>query len=370
MLGNNRDCRLTFCTPSLTFRYSMRDHDAATALPSRIRVGALEGYRDLVFELGGDPGRILGEIGLDEALWQTPDALIPTTLYRTALNAAAAATGTQRFGLLLSQRQSLEKFGAVGYLMKHSPTLRGIVEPQGGYFRIHDSGTLMELSIENGTALWRFRLDGLRGESAIQQTELALGLALKSVRGGVGSDWRPAGVHFEHRRPAETTLYERIFRCPVYFDEPLAGLTFPAADLERPLTTSDPKLYRILSTYLKELGGPAADDFTGRVRSEVLHAIDAGRPSIAAVAESLGMSRSRLQRRLRKEGVSYRELLEDVRFGLARKYLEDTDWPLATITDVLGYADPAVFTRAFRRLAGLTPSEWRRRARATSTGRE
>jgi AraC-like DNA-binding protein len=71
------------------------------------------------------------------------------------------------------------------------------------------------------------------------------------------------------------------------------------------------------------------------------------------------MSVRTLRRRLREEGSSYRELLDEIRFGLARDYLTDTRLPLEEISELLGYSEPGNFSHAFRRWSGQSPRLYR-----------
>jgi AraC-like DNA-binding protein len=63
---------------------------------------------------------------------------------------------------------------------------------------------------------------------------------------------------------------------------------------------------------------------------------------------------------LNNEGSSFRELLEEIRYGLAREYLADTGLPMGEIASLLGYTDSGNFSHAFRRWAGVSPTRWRR----------
>jgi len=66
-----------------------------------------------------------------------------------------------------------------------------------------------------------------------------------------------------------------------------------------------------------------------------------------------------LNRYLKAEGTAFRTVADEVRFGIARQLLEDTDLPLVEIAAALDFSEPAAFTRAFHRWSGSTPSAWR-----------
>jgi len=49
------------------------------------------------------------------------------------------------------------------------------------------------------------------------------------------------------------------------------------------------------------------------------------------------------------------------RLQLAARQLKPTELPLKTIADETGYESEAAFNRAFKRLFGIPPGDWRRR---------
>jgi AraC-like DNA-binding protein len=100
-------------------------------------------------------------------------------------------------------------------------------------------------------------------------------------------------------------------------------------------------------------------DLGAEVRRALRHVLLDGQGSLDQVAQRFGMHRRTLNRRLRGCGLTFRALQEEARSDIARGLLRETDLPLGEIAAILGYAEPSVFTRAFRRWAGATPSAWR-----------
>jgi AraC-like DNA-binding protein len=84
-----------------------------------------------------------------------------------------------------------------------------------------------------------------------------------------------------------------------------------------------------------------------------------GRTDIDGAARMAGLGRRTLQRLLDAEGKTYRTLLDRVRMDRARALIRETETPLWEIAGLVGYSDPAHFSRAFSRYFGHPPSSER-----------
>ncbi len=73
------------------------------------------------------------------------------------------------------------------------------------------------------------------------------------------------------------------------------------------------------------------------------------------------MSRQTLFRRLKAEGTSFEKLLDALRHRLALGYLRGDKVSVNETAYLVGFSDPAAFSRAFRRWTGSSPREMRRR---------
>lgn len=80
------------------------------------------------------------------------------------------------------------------------------------------------------------------------------------------------------------------------------------------------------------------------------------------VAEICGLNKRTLARKLQARGTSITQLLAEMRRTLAEKELITTDRHVAEIAAMVGYLDPTVFSRAFKRWTGESPREFRKQS--------
>lgn len=105
-----------------------------------------------------------------------------------------------------------------------------------------------------------------------------------------------------------------------------------------------------------------ATDFVSSVRQIVHTYLIDGYPHIEFVAEIAGTSVRSLKRCLSDVGATYSTLIEEVRFEAATAMLTETDARSIEVAHALGYKDSANFARAFRRMTGMSPREFRQSA--------
>ena len=84
-----------------------------------------------------------------------------------------------------------------------------------------------------------------------------------------------------------------------------------------------------------------------------------GCPDIHLAAEMADVSVRTLQRRLAGFGMSYSMLAQQARFESAVDLLKNPGLKSLDIAQAAGYRDPSNFARAFRRIAGVSPREYR-----------
>ena len=189
--------------------------------------------------------------------------------------------------------------------------------------------------------------------------DIALAIGLNVMKALCGRKWHPDEVLCSHSRPKDLEPFQRFFRAPLRFDSERTALAFPATCLSQPLRGADPKLRQLLEARIAQLQSLGAGDLVDQVRRVLRNLLLGGRGSMDQVSQVFAIHRRTLNRRLRERGLTFHELVEEGRYGIARQLLQETDLAMVEIAAVLDYADAAAFTRAFRRWSGTTPSAWR-----------
>jgi AraC-like DNA-binding protein len=168
-------------------------------------------------------------------------------------------------------------------------------------------------------------------------------------------------VHFTHEAPAYRSEYDRIFRVPVTFESARNAFLMPEGWEERRIALQPNYAMEILGAHaeglLERLDGAAS--MAGRVEAMLVPMLASGKVGAAAVAATLGLSEQTLYRRLRAEGATFGGVLESLRRKLAVHYLGDKKLSAKETGYRLGFADPAAFSRAFKRWTGSSPAAFR-----------
>jgi AraC-like DNA-binding protein len=128
---------------------------------------------------------------------------------------------------------------------------------------------------------------------------------------------------------------------------------------------ADVALYRILEREIRDADTRSDAPFGERLGHLVRTAMATGEVSLERVASLLSMRPRTLNRRLQQHGTTFKQVADAARYAMSQQMLARSDARLIDIAASLGYADASAFTRAFRRWAGVTPTEWRRRSVAS-----
>jgi len=325
------------------------------------RVGAFTALPQLIRELGADPVTTMAAAGLAPDSLDHAGGSIPYAAMGRLLSEGAKRTHCEHFGLLAGRLWHLDDLGLVGELMRHSSSVYQALRTLTVYQHLNSAGGLPFLlrhgdTVDLGYAIYH---PGIVGAEQIYDAVMASGF--NQLRELCGPGWMPAAVLFSHKKPIDAEPHRRLFRVQPRFDAELSFVRFSAAWLDHRIEGYDPVRRRAALELARQADrGVLVERVARALRTLLLQ----GKHSGDDVADMLAMHRRTLNRRLKAEGTTFQDVLDSVRFTVARELLSDSNVALDDVAATLGYACVNPFMRTFRRWTGTTPGRWRRDAGA------
>ena len=328
-----------------------------------LRIGATMGVPEVLGDLGANPTEVLAEVGLGLELFDDPNNRIAFTARGRMLEHCAKRTGCPHFGLLVGQKAGLSSLGLVGLLARYLPDVGLALKSLMRFMHLHVRGATTTLAIGPELAELEYQIyqSGARGNDQVGAGAVAV--AHNILCDLCGNDFKPIEARFAHREPENLEPFRKFFRAPLRFNSEQYAVVFSVKWLDRPLGDGSSELLHLLRMEIDRLELGLADDFVQQVRTLLRTTLVTGHASADQVAELLSMNRRTLNRHLNTQGLSFRKLVDEVSFEIARQLLEDTDTEILQIASSLGYSNASAFTRAFRRWSSTTPAKWRLRAK-------
>ena len=312
---------------------------------------------------GVQPARVYTELGVNEATLHDASASVSLDVATRAWLTVSALAAEPDFGLLAAETMPPGSYGELEYAVLSSPNAKEALARAVRFQRVTYAMSDLTFSVAGPHAIIRSRSLGLASDEELRHY-IEHGFAFVATRVRALSDpgpW-PLRVAFPHARPAVVRAHQRIFGDVLHFEQPRAELVYATSDLERPLASHDPAFLERFADEDQKLSAAAARAASS-TKERVRHVLQAmmrqGDGTMASVARAVGQSTRTLQRNLRSEGVAFRELVDEVRAGEARRYVVEGKLPYGEIAFRLGFSQQSAFFRAFKRWTRSTPSELR-----------
>lgn len=193
--------------------------------------------------------------------------------------------------------------------------------------------------------------------TAALATEHAMSLTL-SLSGYLSSQQiKPVKTTFGYEvenkyKPAFKELFGHVV-----FNDKENALVFDKLTARRPLISANPLMYenmhKLCQEKLLELEGKIG--YASKVL-QILHSKQAYyMPKLEEAAAMLNISARTLQRKLKEEGNTYQQLLEDYQVETASRLLSRPGIQVQEVAFMLGFTSLQNFSRAFKRKTGVSP---------------
>lgn len=300
---------------------------------------------------GVDPGR-LGVRRLDD------DQALATLWAR-----AVARTGRPSLPLEIGLSMPLGALGPIDYLAASSATVGAALTVAQQVFPLAAPGVQLLLERRRGGGRRVAVVDQPPFPGQADSDLLVVGILVRRVRELAS---RPLDVPLLELSAPEPAPAQRgwwlglLGLARVRFGALRAALHLSAADWTVPLRGADPRLLATLRTVVG-VEPRSRDALLVAVRALALERLP-GRLTLQELGPALGLSARTLQRRLEASGTSLAAVLDELRRDRAEQLLAEGGLGLGEIAARVGFAEPASFTRAWRRWRGEPPSRSRRRA--------
>lgn len=332
-----------------------------------VAAGYPKAFLDFAVSRGADRRMLLerSHIRLDDLKDQ--DDRVPLANYMALLKAGIELCNEPALSLLFGEAVPLQAISIVGMIGVAFDNVESVRRQVNRYAPLtldpDDGGSadVIEFVRENGDVWLKFTTDIYTANPLLIESGFARNVcgarALVASMPNFANLQFPKAIRFTHAEPSYRAEYDRIFGVPLFFNSHMNALLMDEAMLKMKLPRTNPYLSEILSARAEELIKSLQSSKTtrGRVENLLIPILHTGEASIDTVAGKLGLSRQTLFRKLKAEGVSFEKVLDELRHELALHYLNGKKASVNETAYLVGFSEPAAFSRAFKRWTGSSP---------------
>jgi AraC-like DNA-binding protein len=344
----------------------VRDSMASIAEPT-VAAGLVFGLLHIASIKGADPESLAKRAGIDPDMLKDQDNRVPLKNYVALMRAAKLACNDPAFALHYGESNELADISVVGLIVQGAETMHD------AFIQLNRYGRLV---IEtNGPSPDRFQhlradtnrlwlLDTRKNPNDFY--ELTESTWARFVCGPRRFDATRFvhEVHVTHADPGYRAEYERIFEVPVFFNSNKNALLIDESWTLRKIARSPRYVFGVLSDHADHLLASLerTKTFRAQVESLILPILHTGEIGMSQIAARMNMTRQTLLRRLKAEGTTFEKLVDELRHRLALDYLRAQKTSVYDAAYLVGFSDPAAFSRAVKRWTGLSPKAVRSQA--------
>jgi AraC-like DNA-binding protein len=316
---------------------------------------------------GADRDTLLQRSGIKAEDLSQQDNRVAVSDYVDLLKAAAALTGEAGITLQFGQAVRMQDISIVGLICEACETTIDVARQLNRYAALvvddgEEPATLMRGASKDGGLWIEGPADVFTHNPLIAETEFARLVWNTRAMFANSPEFQklrfPRVVHFRHEEPSYRAEYERVFQAPVVFGSDWNAMQI---DVEF-LSLKQPPVNRYVFGVLSERAEALLESLRsskstrGRVESLLMRMLHTGEASMEVVADKLGVSRRTLHRQLKDEGVTFEHVLDELRHKLALHFLSGKKVSVSETAYLVGFSDPAAFSRAFKRWTGTSPA--------------
>lgn len=313
-------------------------------------------------KLGLSKKMLLDAVGLNEQVFEDAENRVPCHYIGALLKAAADFSGDENIPLFIGQHVQPIHFNIFGYLLLNAPTVKDIYVRCLDYQEIVGDGLHLSFEERAQTANVLVKIiDPEMHELRSYTMAFHFAMHVNMHRQLVAKLTNPEALYFDHPAPENPDPYKSFFGCQLNFDAGRYELVFKREFLDDSIAHANPQLYTMFQKLADDILLKIADKqhISWKVSRHLLDLLHSNEATIETVAGKMALGIRTLQRKLREEGLSFNELLTNVRKELAMQHLSHQQLSITEISYLLGFSEPSVFHRSFKKWTGQTPKDFR-----------
>lgn len=153
------------------------------------------------------------------------------------------------------------------------------------------------------------------------------------------------------------------FGCEVYFGQPVNEIHLYPSGYDQPINHANTELFAFVQSHFS-MARDALETMTSpeglhRLRDAIVENALKSDYTAQSAAQTANLSLRSAQRLALSGDYTLQKLIDDVRFENAKMLLRNPELTTNEISEALSYSDDRSFRRAFKRVVGLSPSEYR-----------
>ena len=322
-----------------------------------VRARYAHAFAKTLDKLGVPTHKLLQAHRLSPDLVSNQDGLITAFQLWTFVGDAAQREGLADLGMLAGQVPVVEH-GDFGKMVYQAITLYDAIQTFCHNAKMEYSRADFYLTQDENQA-W-FCRGPIDGDDPMQRQQVELYvliMMIDTIRLGAGREWQPTTLYLQNHDHKGLANVPLIRNANARFGCRATAIGFPLELLSKPLQ-GDIAAFTKPENELEDISQDP--DFGNSLRRVLKNYMRFTPLSLDITAEILGITPRTLQRHLKKSGLTFQEIIDQLRYESALPLLKNHQHNLLEIALELGYSDAAHFSRAFRRWAGISPSEYRR----------
>ena len=295
-------------------------------------------------------------------LLENADGLISAHSLWQFVEDAALGTGILDLGYWAGMAP-IETHGDFGSNVVHAPSLYAAIQTFCSEARAEYSKADFYLA-HDGSTSWFCRgpIEGTPAQQ--QQIELHLIIfMIQTIQLVLGAQWHPKKIRLQRTNESDLANNEFLLNTNIEFGSAVTAVEISTLSLTTPMPTPNNSANVSKGSYqpIPVADLPSAEPVSTLrllIKSLERHVSSL---NIEHAADMAGVSTRTLQRFLQQKGTTYTQLIDQARFDLAVPLLGDKANTITAIAYELGYTDVAHFSRAFRRITGMSPRTYRQK---------